>query len=96
MKKRYWLRGGTVAIVIDAMLVALILVTTSSKDELGLIFPLSFLQIPFTGFVYIFKLHSLESVGVTIVGGLICWFIVGSIIGWLIRKIMSRNSMVSQ
>jgi hypothetical protein len=80
-----WLKGGIIALIIDIILV-LFAYFSSSDGEIKSIL-VSIVQFPYTflsGFAT--YTHGMYSITGNIVGGLIAYFIIGVIIGWIINK----------
>ena len=90
MQKRYWLRGGVTLGLLDLVLVFL---NIAFNPASGLILALNIVQGPFSYLLYpILNLDKMRgNIPILVVGGLICWFIIGAIFGWLYGRIKNRK-----
>lgn len=96
----YWLKGGVITFSADFIIVLLIIFTSHKSESIG--WGLIFTQIPFSftllGFFskilcYPVSINTASAceIPLAIIGGLISWFIIGALIGWIYGKIKNRN-----
>jgi len=86
----YWLRGGIIALSIDIVLVLFAYFSSSDGEAKSIL--VSIVQFPYTfssGFIT--ATHGIYSMTGNIVGGLIAYFILGAIIGLIVKKIKSSR-----
>lgn len=80
-----WLKGGLTGVIIDVILIVFAFLFSSPADAdtlaLNLVqYPLTF----FTGSIF-------NNNFILVVGGLIVYFIIGAIIGWIIRRLKNKK-----
>ncbi len=84
--KSYWLNGGIIFLILDILLIGFIIISSHPWEVVLL--GLSMTQIPVSGLYLSFTgVSSALGLIPLIILGLINWFIIGSIIGWIIEKI---------
>lgn len=79
-----WLKGGIILTLVDIIVILLSFIATVPRENFG--WTLLFTQIPFTIVIRALNLPIVQAYQM-IIGGLICWFIIGAIIGWIIQII---------
>jgi hypothetical protein len=79
-----WLKGGLILALVDIVVILLSFIATVPRENFG--WTLLFTQIPFTIVIRALNLPITLTYQM-IIGGLICWFIIGAIIGWIIQII---------
>jgi len=83
--------GGIIAVLVDILLVFIAIAGSSPGAD---ILALNMVQTPFTYFLSKISYESLGNRGLLVIGGLLCWSIIGIIIGWLYGKIKNGNKVV--
>ena len=85
-----WLKGGLIGAGLD-LIILLIAIITSSPTETKFL-AVGFVQLPFSYILSVFGSSYLNyNFSTLILGGLVIYFIIGTIIGWIIHKIKSIN-----
>lgn len=79
-----WLKGAIIFVILDIILIIFAYLSSSPGEGVNL--TLNLFQIPLTFFT-----QRLQNNFIVIIGGLISYFIIGSIIGWIISKIKSKK-----
>jgi len=82
--KKPWLIGGLIFVLIDLALIVFAFLSSYPAEAQNL--ALNIVQYPFTVFT-----NRLDNNTIVIIGGLVAYFIMGSVLGWVVGKMRSKK-----
>ena len=83
-----WVKGGIILAILDLILVLFAIISSHPFD--AQIIALGMVQFPFYLLLGLFDFSFTQNIYTLAFGGLLVWFIIGSIIGWIVGKIKNR------